>query len=424
MNPSSNPSPTTKPNLSERVASLRLGDTRDTRASRWIYLPWVFVVALAFGTGLLGYRAYRVSGADAESVRQAALELAKKSGKKSESTVPMESTLDPSASPSDEVVLQSKGYVVPYSLIQVSPRVGGQLIQINERFREGERFSQGEFLAQIDPKEYLFERDQALAGVEAARRRYLDLKNNAEEEIVQAEADLEEIRNNSQQMKLEMDRNTRLARGNAVALRELEQAQYGYQAMSAKQRRLESYLRMIKREDGRLQLRIQTAEQELKQAEEKAKLAQLKLDWCRIEAPVNGIILSKQAELYNLVNPSAFSSGISASLCEMADLTKVEIDLSIQERDVALLRQGQACWIMPEAFQRHKPFLDKHPKGYKGYISRLMPTADRAKGAIPVRVWVKDISSEEAGIYLKPDMGALVSFLNRDDPDAKQPEAK
>jgi hypothetical protein len=143
-----------------------------------------------------------------------------------------------------------------------------------------------------------------------------------------------------------------------------------------------------------------------------------------MEAPVNGIILSKKAELYNLVNPSAFSSGISASLCEMADLTKVEIDLSIQERDVALLRQGQACLIMPEAFQKHKPFLNKYPKGYKGYISRLMPTADRAKGAIPVRVWVKDITAEEAGIYLKPDMGALVSFLNMDDPDAKNQEAK
>jgi HlyD family secretion protein len=123
--------------------------------------------------------------------------------------------------------------------------------------------------------------------------------------------------------------------------------------------------------------------------------------------------------LYNLVNPSAFSSGISASLCEMADLTQVEIDLAIQERDVALLHPGQACLIMPEAFQKHKPFLEKHPKGYQGYISRLMPTADRAKGAIPVRVWVKNISVEEAGLYLKPDMGALVSFLNRDDPDAK-----
>ena len=424
MNPADSMPNPSNPSLGERVRSLRLGDTRDQRPPRWQYLPWVFVAVLAVTTGLLGYRAYRVSGtADPEAVRQAATELAKKNLSKS-GTAKEESTSPAIPLSSEEVVLQSKGYVVPYSLIQVSPRVGGQLIEINERFREGERFAKGEFLAQIDPKEYLFERDQALAAAQAAKRRYLDLKENAEEEIAQAEADLEEVKNTSQQWKLEMDRNFKLLRGNAVALRELEQAQYSYQSMAAKQRRLESYLRMIKKDNGRLQLRIQAAEQEWKQAEEKLKSAQLRLDWCRIEAPVNGVILSKKAELYNLVNPSAFSSGISASLCEMADLTQVEIDLAIQERDVALLHPGQACLIMPEAFQKHKPFLEKHPKGYQGYISRLMPTADRAKGAIPVRVWVKNISVEEAGIYLKPDMGALVSFLNRDDPEAKPMRSK
>ena len=38
---------------------------------------------------------------------------------------------------------------------------------------------------------------------------------------------------------------------------------------------------------------------------------------------------------------------------------------------------------------------------------------------VPVRVWVKDITPEEAGVYLKPDMGALVSFQNQPDPQAK-----
>jgi hypothetical protein len=41
-----------------------------------------------------------------------------------------------------------------------------------------------------------------------------------------------------------------------------------------------------------------------------------------------------------------------------------------------------------------------------------MPTADRGKGAIPVRVKVT-VPAEEEGIYLKPDMGALVTFLNK-----------
>ena len=47
---------------------------------------------------------------------------------------------------------------------------------------------------------------------------------------------------------------------------------------------------------------------------------------------IDGIILSKKAEENNMVNPSAFSNGLSASLCEMADLTKMEVDLAIAEQ--------------------------------------------------------------------------------------------
>jgi hypothetical protein len=115
--------------------------------------------------------------------------------------------------------------------------------------------------------------------------------------------------------------------------------------------------------------------------------------------------------LGNIVNPSAFSSGISASLCEMADLRQLEIDMSIQERDIASIKENQLCRVMPEAYEKDKDFLAKHPQGYEGFVSRLMPTADRAKGAIPVRVRIKDIPKDESGKYLRPDMGALVSFL-------------
>jgi hypothetical protein len=96
----------------------------------------------------------------------------------------------------------------------------------------------------------------------------------------------------------------------------------------------------------------------------------------------------------------------------MADLTQLEIDLSVQERDIANVKVGQRCLVMPEAYQADQEFLGKHPQGYRGTVSRLMPTADRAKGAIPVRVRIDrgEIPDSEAGTYLRPDMGALVSF--------------
>jgi hypothetical protein len=48
-----------------------------------------------------------------------------------------------------------------------------------------------------------------------------------------------------------------------------------------------------------------------------------------------------------------------------------------------------------------------------------MPTADRSKGAIPVRVKVKNIPKSEEGKYLVPDGGATVTFLAMPAKDAK-----
>src|SRR5262245_47197775 len=132
--------PPANPSLGDRVRSLRLGDREDRSPSRLTYLPWALVVVLLFVSSVLGYRAYRVNRNDAptESAKAPA---------KAPAGEPTPEVGPTKPSSSEEVVLQSKGYVVPFSLIQVSPRVGGQLIEINERFREGERFKKGEFLA-------------------------------------------------------------------------------------------------------------------------------------------------------------------------------------------------------------------------------------------------------------------------------------
>jgi hypothetical protein len=95
---------------------------------------------------------------------------------------------------------------------------------------------------------------------------------------------------------------------------------------------------------------------------------------------------------------------VSASICEMADLTQLEVDLTIQERDIGKIFKGQQCRIRPDAAA---------DKSYAGEVSRLMPIADRSKGTISVRVRVS-VPREEEGVYLRPEGAALVSFLRGD----------
>ena len=145
--------------------------------------------------------------------------------------------------------------------------------------------------------------------------------------------------------------------------------------------------------------RIEVAKAEVAQAEAEVKRSQWRLDNCVIRAPVSGTILKKNAEQGNIVNPIAFQG--SFSLCEMADLSDLEVELSIQERDISRVVVGQRCQVRAEAYP---------DRVYEGVVSRLMPIADRAKGAIPVRVKLT-VPEEEEGVYLKPEMGAVVSFL-------------
>jgi multidrug resistance efflux pump len=416
MSDTHNPKPTDDGNttLSDRVRSLRLGNRPQARKSSPV-LPWAVCVILLGMTAAFGYRAYRVQPTVVVDPSALSADSAVRTSTGSSTELPTSKVAD-----TGTVVLQAKGYVTPISLVQVSPKVGGQLVWIDRRFEEGNIFRRGDPLAEIEMIDYLSDYEQARHSYLASVQHYEEQKCYRPEEVKQALADLDESRRTMTQLKLDLERNRKLTPGLALATKDMEVSQFSYESMAARVNKLTYAYKLM--ELGPRKEKQLAAQADMRQARAVLDKAEWKLDNCVIRAPISGTILTKKAELGNIVNPSAFSSGISASLCEMADLRRLEIDLSIQERDVANVHKLQRCFIMPEAYQADKAFLEKHPQGYVGYVSRLMPTADRAKGAVPVRVRIprKDIPPEEAGVYLRPDMGALVSFTR----DALQPEAE
>jgi len=160
---------------------------------------------------------------------------------------------------------------------------------------------------------------------------------------------------------------------------------------------LRSSLEMI---SDRLKAKQAAALADVVSATARLDKAKWRLDNCTIRAPIDGTILTKKAEIGNLVNPLAFGA-TSGSVCEMADLADLEVELDITERDVSKIQKGMPCRIRAEAYP---------DRVYEGYVDRLMPTANRAKGAVPVRVKIK-VAKDEEGVYLKPEMGAVVAFL-------------
>ena len=105
-----------------------------------------------------------------------------------------------------------------------------------------------------------------------------------------------------------------------------------------------------------------------------------------------------------------FSAGVRGKHHEQY---KAGTNVVFLDADVAKVFKDQRCRIRSEAFADHI---------YDGFVSRLMPIGDRAKGAVPVRVKV-NVPKEEQGQFLKPDMGVIVSFF-KDDKKNDKPETK
>jgi multidrug resistance efflux pump len=370
--------------LKDRVRSLRLADQTTRRGGS--RLPWFLCVLLLVSTILFGSRAL-LSPANPTAPGNQAGDAPKA----------------PAVKPG-EVVLESKGYIIPKHSVQVSPKISGILLKVN--IEEGMRVKKDDVLAEVEDVDYKADYERAVATLEGAKQRLGELERNQQSEENLSAAELAECLAQLKQYKLDYDRSRRLLQGGgAMAQRDFETAEALYRSTERKSERLSIALQMVKTGPRIDQTRQRRAD--LAQAQADLDKAKKHLEWCKVVAPFDGTILSKGADVGSLVNPVAFN--IASRICDMADLTKLEVDLSIQERDLAGISNGQECKVMPEAYQKDPAFLKIHPEGYKGSV-RMLPTADRAKGALLVRVRV-EVPAEEEGVYLKPDMSAIVSFL-------------
>jgi multidrug resistance efflux pump len=376
----------------QRVRSLRLPQqaTAGSVAGRWIL--WILLLGFAGSTTVLGYQRYL----DATAVAPVPV-VPSQSNATAEATSAKQ-TKAPSVPPasSGEVVLEWTGYIIPAHQILVSPKVNGMVVKL--LITESQRVKKGETLAELEDTEFRADRDRAKATLESARQNLAELeKGYRPEEIEQARADLAEAEAQRVQLEADYKRAAELLGKKVLSQESYDSALSKFQAMERRVQHLKLGLTLM--EEGPRIERKKAARAQFEQAEAELAKAEWRLDNCIIRAPISGTILKKNAEEGSLVNPIAMQGFYS--LCEMADLADLEVELSIQERDISKVSKDQRCQVRAKAYP---------DRVYEGYVSRLMPTADRSKGAIPVRVKVT-VPAKEEGVYLKPQMEAMVSFL-------------
>lgn len=242
-------------------------------------------------------------------------------------------------------VLTASGYVVARSKAEISPKSVGRVAWLN--LEEGQKVKKGELVARLESQE-----------LEAQRRQYVASRD-------QVLAQLE---------------NARRERDRAKSL--LDQKIGSQQAFDA----ADSQVRA-------LTAQIAAAEQQVKYTDELIKNAE-------IYAPIDGVVTVKKAFLGETVAPQGFGGAGSAgaTFAVIVDLSSLEMEADINEQNVAKLSIGQPAEVA----------LDAYPdKPYKARLRQIVPTADRQKGSVKVKI---EISGKDARVL--PEMSCRVVFLN------------
>jgi RND family efflux transporter MFP subunit len=125
-----------------------------------------------------------------------------------------------------------------------------------------------------------------------------------------------------------------------------------------------------------------------------------------IKAPFSGTILTKNADVGEIVAPFASSASSKGSVVTLADMNSLEVEADVSESNIYKVNVGQECSIILDAYPN---------RSYKGYVKKIVPTADRSRATVLTKVAFKDRDDR-----VLPEMSARINFLIDDKNDNQQ----
>ncbi len=140
---------------------------------------------------------------------------------------------------------------------------------------------------------------------------------------------------------------------------------------------------------------LAVAQATVHQAEAEVASAYVNLDYTKLTAPTDGIVLAKLKEVGEIAVPGGFAG--AGDLIRIANLSDLRGQVDINEVDFRRVRMGQPAEVVPDAYPDRK---------YPAQVVKIYPQADRQKGTLKV-----EVKLAKADEYLRPDMSARINFL-------------
>jgi RND family efflux transporter MFP subunit len=273
-------------------------------------------------------------------------------------------------------VLNASGYITPRRRATIAAKITGRVTSV--MFDEGTRVAEGQLLATLDDSDARRALDSAKADRDASQAAIADYEV--------------QLRN----AEIELHRTQQLVKEGVSTQQALDSAVTTADSLRAK---------------------IALAKQQVLASEARIREQQQAVDNCTIRAPYAGIVVSKDAQVGEMVSPVSAGGGFTRTgIATIVDLHSNEIEVDVSESYIAKVQPEQAVTAV----------LDAYPDWQiPARVRTVIPTADRQKATVKVRISFTDETHKHlidpaTQTRILPDMGVKVTFLEEEKPRAKE----
>ncbi len=255
-------------------------------------------------------------------------------------------------------LLNASGYVVAQRKAAVASKTTAQLEWLG--VEEGSRVQQGQIIARLENKDATAFRGQATANL-----------NNARAVLEQAKAELHDA-------SLSFNRQKELVNQGVVARADFDVAEARFKRAKAG---------------------VAAAEANIAALSSALRGAEAQLGYTLIRAPFNAVVLTKDADVGDIVTPLGAAANAKAAVVTIADMDSLQVEADVSESNLGKIKVGQPCEITLDALPDVR---------FRGVTHTIVPTADRSKATVMVKVKFVDQDRR-----ILPEMSAKVAFLER-----------
>lgn len=291
----------------------------------------------------------------------------------------------------------STGKLAPLNTVEVGSQVSGNIKEIYVDYNSVVKKDQ--VIALIDPEIYAGQVNQAKAQLQKARMELLRMRNetvaaraaeqNARAQLFAARATLKEA-------ELNYSRKSGLAKRQVVSVGELDSALARRDNAQGAVEMAEAQLSTSKAQIEKALTMEKYALAEIAEKEANLHLAEMKLNYCTIRSPIEGVVITRNVDVGQTV-AATLQSPVLFTIAE--DLTRMQVEVDVSEADVGHIRPGQGVEFTVDAFQ---------DKVFHASVRQVRNSATTIQNVVTYKI-VADVNN--SSLLLRPEMTANVTIV-------------